>query len=116
VYRELVLADLRDVLNADLPHPPPPGSLRAKLLQSAQPPAVDPPPPVSLPAGFRQLLQLEELVDVSQNASHRAEHGSTSNAAFANPAMYRGRLLKMCISDGFNLDLRKDPNAEGRRR
>ena len=107
VYHQLLYSDLRDSVNQNLTTSPPLSTtspLRHLLQQSSlSPPSLL---PISLPKTHRQLVQVEECVDISQNATHRADHGATSQAAFANPAMYAGRCMKLSLSDGANLDLR----------
>lgn len=51
-----------------------------------------------LPATFRLLVQVEELLDVSSNAEIRLAVGPSSTAPLGNQ---NARCLKVCYSDGF---------------
>jgi hypothetical protein len=54
-----------------------------------------------LPASFRLLVQVEELLDVSQNAETRLSMGPASPNAPAPVGNQQARCLKLCVSDGY---------------
>jgi hypothetical protein len=54
-----------------------------------------------LPASFRLLVQVEELLDVSQNAETRLSVGPASPNAPAPVGNQQARCLKLCLSDGY---------------
>ena len=54
-----------------------------------------------LPPSFRLLVQVEELLDVSQNAETRLSVGPASPNAPAPVGNQRARCLKLCLSDGY---------------
>lgn len=54
-----------------------------------------------LPASFRLLVQVEELLDVSQNAETRLSVGPASPNAPAAVGNQQARCLKLCLSDGY---------------
>jgi hypothetical protein len=56
-----------------------------------------------LPASFRLLVQVEELLDVSQNAETRLSVGPASPNAPAATGNQQNRCLKLCLSDGYPL-------------
>jgi hypothetical protein len=54
-----------------------------------------------LPASFKLLVQVEELLDVSQNAETRLSVGPASPNAPAPVGNQQARCLKLCLSDGY---------------
>jgi hypothetical protein len=54
-----------------------------------------------LPASFRLLVQVEELLDVSKNAETRLSVGPASPNAPAPVGNQQARCLKLCLSDGY---------------
>jgi hypothetical protein len=54
-----------------------------------------------LPPSFRLLVQVEELLDVSQNAETRLSVGPASPNAPAPVGNQQARCLKLCLSDGY---------------
>ena len=66
--------------------------------------------PLSLPPSLPPSTHTHtQSVDVSTNAEHRAQNGSTSSASFTNPGMYSKRCLKMALCDGV---CTSEPNAD----
>ncbi|KAL7576087.1 hypothetical protein ACA910_000868 [Epithemia clementina (nom. ined.)] len=55
-----------------------------------------------LPASFRLLVQMEEFLDVSQNATTRLEVGPASSNAPAPTGSQTNRCLKLAFSDGYH--------------
>ena len=98
VYEQVLNGDLRDSVNGvgDSTR-----QLREAIRSSLLPPPAVPP---KLPAGFKIMVQLDELVDVSTNAQHRAERGASRSQGFGNPGFYGGRCLKLAMTDGWVKD------------
>jgi hypothetical protein len=66
-----------------------------------------------LPASFRLLVQVEELLDVSQNAETRLSVGPASPNAPAPVGNQQARCLKLCLSDGYGPYNNERENQDG---
>eukprot|EP00978_Attheya_sp_CCMP212_P016966 scaffold44868_cov59-Attheya_sp.AAC.9 len=111
ILHEILHSDLRDVvrprerdttttwsINSDEPHQ----ILRQAIVTSSN---LEASGKAILPPGFKCMVQLEELLDVSVNAETRLSVGPASATSAPTPVgNQRTRCLKMVLSDGYPVD------------
>jgi hypothetical protein len=102
VLQQILHHDLRDVVRefppsqSDVNHP---SFLLRRALQDSM--SAQHNYKSELPASFRLLVQVEELLDVSKNAETRLSVGPASPNAPAPVGNQQARCLKLCLSDGY---------------
>ncbi|GMI24886.1 hypothetical protein TrRE_jg1537, partial [Triparma retinervis] len=99
VYTQILNNDIRDTVNSSTTNT---AKLRNAIKKSIQQAGeAGEGSRVTVGEDFMMMVQVDELVDVSMNAEHRAERGASRTQGFANPGYYRGRCLKLAMSDGW---------------